>query len=184
MDKAKGFYRFSTPVSRKFSRRPLQEKTANLMGLAVFHSFVHRDVRQPVGILVLFAGNVGEFHFSSPIRNGFADVGVDGFERFVLHFVISGKLFDDELGIGTELDFGGSELDRTFDSEIRPHVFSHVVGGFSEVLVPLFDGVSFGIGDVDSETCRSGISTGSAVGIHDEFHGIIPSSILRRTRFR
>lgn len=152
--------------------------------LAVSHSFVHRDVRETVGILVLFPGDVGEFHFSSPVRDGFADVGVDGFERLVLHFVVSGKLFDDELGIGTELDFGGSEFDRPLDSEVGAHVFRHVVGGFSEVLVPLFDGVSFGIGDIDSETGRSGVSTGSAVGIHDEFHRFIPSSILRRTRFR
>lgn len=159
-------------------KKPLSQR------LAVSHSFVHRDVRETVGILVLFSGDVGEFHLSSPVRDGFADVGVDGLERLVLHFVISGKLFDDELGIGTELDSSGSEFDRPFDSEVRPHVFRHVVRGFSEVLVPLFDGVSFGIDNVDSETCRSGISTGSAVGIHDEFHGIIPSSTQRRTRFR
>lgn len=109
---------------------------------------------------------------------------MDGLERLVLHFVIAGKLFDDELRIGAELDFGGSEFNGTLDSEIGAHVFRHVVRGFSEVLVPLFDGISFGIDNVDSETCRSGISTGSPVGIHDEFHRIIPSSILRRTRFR
>ncbi|MFZ3232000.1 MAG: hypothetical protein WA194_00390, partial [Patescibacteria group bacterium] len=66
---------------------------------------------------------------------------MDGLERFVLHFVISGKLFDDELRIGTELDFGGSEFYGALDAEVRAHVFRHVVGGFSEVLVPLFDGV-------------------------------------------
>lgn len=127
---------------------------------------------------------MGEFHFSSPIRDGFADVGVDGLEGFVLHFVVSGELLDDEFRIGAELDFGGSEFDGALDSEVGAHVFRHVVRGFSEVLVPLFDGVSFGIGDIDAKPGGTGVSTGSAVGIHDEFHGTIPSSILRRTRFR
>lgn len=171
-------------VSRRFLRLFQVLKNRFPKGLAVSHSLVHRDVRETVGILVLFPGDVGEFHFSSPVRDGLADVGVDGLERFVLHFVISGKLFDDELGVGTEFDFRGSEFDRALDSEIRAHVFRHVVRGFSEVLVPLFDGVSFGIGDIDAKSGRTGVSTGSAVGIHDEFHGIIPSSILRRKRFR
>lgn len=127
---------------------------------------------------------MGEFHFSSPVRDGFADVGVDGFERLVLHFVVSRKLFDDEFRIGAEFDFRRSELDRALDSEVGAHVFRYVVRGFSEVLVPLFDGVSFGIGDIDAKSGRTGVSTGSPVGIHDEFHTVIPSSILRRTRFR
>ena len=127
---------------------------------------------------------MGEFHFSSPIRDGFADVGVDGLEGFVLHFVVSGKLFDDELRIGAEFDFRRSEFDGALDPEVSAHVFGHVVRGFSEVLVPLFHGISFGIGDVDAKSGRTGVSTGSPVGIHDKFHAVIPSSILRRTRFR
>lgn len=113
---------------------------------------------------------MGEFHLSSPLRNDGTNVGMNRFERFIFHFVVSGQLFDDEFRIGTELDFGSSKFDSPFDSEIGTHVFRHVVRGFSEVFVPLLDGVPFGIGNVDSETCRPGVSTGSAVGIYDEFH--------------
>ena len=89
---------------------------------------------------------------------------------FVLHFVVSGELFDDELRICPEFDFRGSEFDGPFDSEERSGVLRDVVRGFPEVFVPLFEGFSIRSDNENPAPCGSGVASGSTVAVDEKFH--------------
>lgn len=95
---------------------------------------------------------------------------MERFHGFVLYFVVSGELLDNELRIGAEFDFRSSELDRALYSEECSGVFRHVVRSFSEVFVPLFEGFSIRSDNENPAPCGSGVASGSTVAVDEKFH--------------
>ena len=105
--------------------------------------------------------------FSFPICEKFLDFQENNLQFGILDLEITGKLFDNEIGVHPELYLGRSEFDSATDSVERSLVLCLIIGRDSEIFMPPLKRFSFSVRDKNPDSRRTRIIARSAVGIDD-----------------
>ena len=120
-------------------------------------AFVHGEIRQAVGVLVLTSEYVIDAEGLQFCDMAFGLV-VERAQVGAFDAVLALHLLDHELGVSDDAQLGVAPGEGEFEGGQQAGVFSEVVGLNAEEFVQLFDLVAVGVFNADAVTGRAGIT--------------------------
>lgn len=113
---------------------------------------------------------MSKYDNSIPLPNSILYFEEDFFEFWVFDFVVSGELFDNQFGIGTELYLRCTKLNSASNTEKGCRVLGNIICRYSDVFESFFHQFPMFIGKKNPTSCRAWIATRTTICISYNFH--------------
>ena len=147
--------------------------------LPKFLGFVHAEIREPVGVLVEFAGDVLERDAPDLMREQ-GRLCVERLQPRMLHLEAAAHLLDEQLRIGLDVDGRVAVFLRPAQRRQQAVVFRDVVGGDADPAVQLVEERTVGPFDVDAVARGAWIAPRTAIDVGGDQDAWVAASCGRK----